>query len=127
MDESLPLLRRRAPKTPSTEGELKTPGTAVAARRALKLYRRQRREGANWHMQPFWALSFPSLDALEECEQRRNGSGKTQNRGDKLPRGAKTPKSGRSNDKLNKAIAEVTAMPYGELIAEHFARAVYIA
>jgi len=81
-------------------------------------------------MQPFWALSFPSLDALEECERRRLGSGKTQVRDDQVvsnPRGVKAPSSRRSSKKLSKAIVEIQAIPYEELIAEHFARAVYIA
>lgn len=111
------------------EGGLEPPGTAVAAIRVFRLST-ARWEGAKWHMQPFWALSFPSLDALEECEQRRNGLGMTQNRGDSVastPREAKASKKGRSNDKLNKAAAIFVAVPYGELIAEHFARAVYIA
>ena len=81
-------------------------------------------------MQPFWALSFPSLDALEECEQRRNGLGKTHGRGDKVvsnPSGADAPKNRKSSKKLAQVVAEIPAMPYTELIAEHFARAVYIA
>ena len=83
------------------------------------------REGQGGIMQPFWSLSFPSLDALEECERRRTSvqplspSSKTESKKTRSPRSKQMSPI--------VAVPEMAAGAYAELIAEHFARAVYIA
>ena len=74
-----------------------------------------------WRMQPFWALSFPSLDALEECEQRRARIAQNS----AVP--SNPPNKRKSRVKQEKPATEPVVVVYSELIAEHFARAVYIA
>jgi ribosome-binding protein aMBF1 (putative translation factor) len=84
-------------------------------------------------MQPFWALSFPSSEALEECERLRTRVGVNTNPTDiasPAPRNTRQQrKTGKQQPTARAQEAQplpITAQDYAELIEEHFARAVYI-
>ena len=86
--------------------------------------------GTKWPMQPFWALGFPSLEALEECERVHNKAilalSKGSGRKSTTPPGMQYPLSPRS-DGIPETFSADPALGYTEMIAEHFARTVYFA
>ena len=86
--------------------------------------------GTKWPMQPFWALGFPSLEALEECERVHNrvyfAPKKGRARKSTTPPGMQYPLSPRTEGYPETFTAD-PALGYSEMIAEHFARTIYFA
>jgi hypothetical protein len=82
--------------------------------------------GTKWPMQPFWALSIPSLDALEECERVhfKVVPSKKRSRKTTTPPGMTYPLSPRSETEPETLTTDV-AFGFTEMMAEHIARAFY--